>query len=1186
MNAPNDNLQASVRLQTFRVKMPRHRAFGASGWMSLCCLLFRVWCCSASAGSVYETSTEFLASGDFNGDGQPDVVVLDKLTGNARVGYQNVSGGLDWSQPLPTGADPATALAVGRFAQTNRDAIAVAAAGLNTIHVVTLADPSNAPAPSIINPPHADVSLLVGLDAPYGTLADRSWLSAGAHDPGITLLDLLAFSGDGTAYFQDQVAADGYLGSASSFRRAATDATLLAAIRRGGSNDTFVAFAYTNTAAPVLVRSNLPPGVEYVAGNFNNEPYPRLLFYVPGQSNIIVQPLINTGGDFSFGPATVSLLPWPVRQLYFVDEQTNGLVVAISDFGVVSGLRLSASDDQLHISAGYAVGPEGNAVTGVSPLGSGKFILFSSASNLLSSVSAQVFTRNAGGDYVQTSSSSLPSVSTPATRGNVWVLTTTPFGLDPVMLLESVSAPDWSSGVSFAPGFSTQAETDAGPTNGLGNLHTNNLSGPPTGTGYVLPNQYRLDVSFFNYAPMRAEEPSLVQISPPPGPYTGPILIYFSSFGLDDIYYRQGSAAPWELYANTGPFYLTNTATIEYYGSALSGARSRSQFAAYTLASTVTPIEPPVTLPGSDTNPPPVIDTNRVILSTRGTVFYSRHSTAAELSGLQGPSPYLSFADSPFAVAGYAQLGPTPSTDLVAGPMSGSGFSYFYLEDFEDGVFNTPGATANAGWVVAGPSVNTDSVDADDGSMNGSGAGGHSFYSGGAQTNITITFDAAALGGRLPTHAGIVFTDIGLVTAGVVGHGNVLFTARDANGVSLGTSTGVNLGDGAGGAATAEDRFFGVVNPGGISSISLTTPTSQDWEVDHIQYGYLADFNDTTWAINLDGSGETFITDGARPRVSPDAQRLAFLRGGGGVTAAGNIWSRNLTTGQETIFYTNEAAIQAFDWYGTNLVFDDNCLLWSGPAGGLFTQLPPALTPECYDEAPVVNPVDGRLAFHNSNPGAPHGVYVTSPDWSSRTRIAEPTTLRLRWPAWSPDGTKLLMADQSSPLFLNTGVNLWTANADGSNLRQITALTGADGFPHGAIWTPDGRGIIGAGAIGGMNGLWVIPLESDGGACHCAPRLLLTSVGSDIDFVGSVLVALPPLVESRPGLFIRTEPNVVVVYWSTNYDGYTLESTTDLAPPIIWTPLTATVNPADGQFEFSRDLISLKPQEFFRLRRP
>lgn len=1149
-------------------------------------LILGAWGFAASAAAVYETAGEFLTSGDFNGDGRADVLVLDKLTGNARIGYQNVAGGLDWSQPLPTGADPATALAVGRFAETNRDVIAVTAAGLNRIQVVSLADPSNAPAPNVVYPPHADVSLLVGLDAPYGATAERTWLSAGAHDPGLTLLDLLAFAADGDASFQDQVATEGFLSRATSFRRAANDATLLAAIRRDGSNDTFVAFAYTNTAAPVLVRSNLPPGVEYVSGNFNNEPYPRLLFYVPGESNVIAQPLVNAGGAFSFGTATVSTLPMPVRQLYYVDEQTNGLVLVWSDDGVITGLRLSGSDEQLHVSVGYAVGPAGNEVTGVTPLGLGKFALLSGGSNLLSSATAQVFTRNAGGDYVQTSSNTLSSVSTPVTRGNVWVLTADPFGLAPVMVLESLSAPDWSSGISYSPGFTTRAETDGGPATGLGNLHTNNLSGPPTGTGYVLPNQYRPDVSFFSSAPARPEEPSLVQINPPPGPYPGPIQISFSTLNLgDEVYYRQGASAPWELYASTGAFYLTNTTTIEYYGTALSGARSRSQFATYTLASTVTPTGSPVTLPGSDTNPPPALDTNRVILSARGTVFYSRHTAAAELEGLQGPSAYSSFADSPFDVSGYAPLGPTPSTDLVAGPMSGSGFRYFYLEDFEDGNFNTPGATPSAGWGVANPGVNTDSVDADDGSINGSGAGGHSYYSGGTQTNLTITFNAVALGGHLPTHAGIVFTDIGNVLSGAVGHGNALFTARDANGVPLGTNLGLNLGDGPGGTATAEDRFFGVVNAGGISSISITMTNSKDWEVDHLQFGYLADFNDTTWAINLDGSGETFITDGARPRVSRDAQRMAFLRGGGGVAPLGNIWARDLTTGQETIFYTNQAAIQAFDWSGTNLVFDNSCLLFSGPAGGPFTQLPLALTPECYDEAPVVNPADGRLAFHNSNPGAPHGVYVTSPDWTTRTWIAEPTTLRLRWPAWSPDGTRLLMADQSSPMFINTGVNLWTANADGSNLRQITALIAPDGFPHGAIWTPDGRGIVGAGTIGGVNGLWVVPLESDGGACHCPPRLLPTSAGSAIDFVGSALTAPAPLAGPRPDLFIRTETNVVVVYWSTNFDGYSLEFTTNLAGN-TWSPISGPYYLAAGNYEYREARSALAADKFFRLHYP
>ena len=46
-------------------------------------------------------------------------------------------------------------------------------------------------------------------------------------------------------------------------------------------------------------------------------------------------------------------------------------------------------------------------------------------------------------------------------------------------------------------------------------------------------------------------------------------------------------------------------------------------------------------------------------------------------SAFLGPSPYLSFADSPF---------------------NGGSFSYFHLEDFEDGSLNTPGVTASAGF--------------------------------------------------------------------------------------------------------------------------------------------------------------------------------------------------------------------------------------------------------------------------------------------------------------------------------------------------------------------------------------------------------------------------------------------------------------------------------------------------------
>lgn len=178
-----------------------------------------------------------------------------------------------------------------------------------------------------------------------------------------------------------------------------------------------------------------------------------------------------------------------------------------------------------------------------------------------------------------------------------------------------------------------------------------------------------------------------------------------------------------------------------------------------------------------------------------------------------GPSPYLSFADSPLA---------------------GGSYTAFYLENFESGALSVPGVSASFG-VVAPPGVFTDSVDADDGSIDGSGAAGHSWYSGNSVTTMRFTFDAGVLG-AYPTDAGIVWTDVGQSAQGL-GFGDVYFEAFDAGGVSLGISGPFFLGDGTAISQTAEDRFFGATNAGGISAIQISMPASVDWEVDHLQFG-------------------------------------------------------------------------------------------------------------------------------------------------------------------------------------------------------------------------------------------------------------------------------------------------------------------------------------------------------------
>lgn len=192
---------------------------------------------------------------------------------------------------------------------------------------------------------------------------------------------------------------------------------------------------------------------------------------------------------------------------------------------------------------------------------------------------------------------------------------------------------------------------------------------------------------------------------------------------------------------------------------------------------------------------------------------------------LHGPTPYLSREDRPFAE-----------------PLGGD--NYFYLEDFEDGLLNTPGVTVTPGRelgvpnsvFVAGPGAVTDSVDADDGVVDGSGQNGHVLTNvfnavGSSAEGIRVAFDANVLG-RLPNVAGIVWTDGTPLDT-------VVFEAFDFAGVMIGRVTGADIGDGNFNGGTAEDRFFGIQSPVEIASFTIygLTRNANAYEVDHLQYG-------------------------------------------------------------------------------------------------------------------------------------------------------------------------------------------------------------------------------------------------------------------------------------------------------------------------------------------------------------
>jgi hypothetical protein len=111
-------------------------------------------------------------------------------------------------------------------------------------------------------------------------------------------------------------------------------------------------------------------------------------------------------------------------------------------------------------------------------------------------------------------------------------------------------------------------------------------------------------------------------------------------------------------------------------------------------------------------------------------------------------------------------------------------------------------------------------------------------------STTTFTFNAGVLG-QFPTHAGIVFTDIGISLTTQPenrpgdrnGRGFLTFRAFDPLGNLLGSIGPEDVGDYFKAGSTADDRFFGVFDSGGISRIEIFMD-SHDAEFDHLQYGF------------------------------------------------------------------------------------------------------------------------------------------------------------------------------------------------------------------------------------------------------------------------------------------------------------------------------------------------------------
>ena len=192
---------------------------------------------------------------------------------------------------------------------------------------------------------------------------------------------------------------------------------------------------------------------------------------------------------------------------------------------------------------------------------------------------------------------------------------------------------------------------------------------------------------------------------------------------------------------------------------------------------------------------------------------------------LCGILPAAASAATAFGPTAYLQAGDTP-TDFFSDDCD------HYLEDFEDNSID-PFLTIDNGAILppfamsGAPSSVTDSVDGDDGTVDGSGNAGYSWFTGAlgaVDRSLTITF------GSTVTSAGLVFTD------GDAASTSITLEAFDMGGNSIGFLDAGDLADDVYTGETAEDRFLGFHDLAGIGSLTLTMNAGSGIEIDHIQW--------------------------------------------------------------------------------------------------------------------------------------------------------------------------------------------------------------------------------------------------------------------------------------------------------------------------------------------------------------
>ncbi len=290
---------------------------------------------------VYESADEFYATGDFDGDGRSDIVIVDKLSGKYRLGYQMADGTFSWPDCRYSGTKGLTGFSLGKLFSPKQDGFAFAAPDANQLTVVEAADPAAPGRPAVIPfaaglGPGFVVAIDVGGDG-NTPLADL-YVGSVYNSPNPYQASLLR--NDGAQFpsvFDAELAGQPTHGNHLSF--SGNGAELLCRLDTATAGDTLRLEDLSSGKLVVAATSAaLPAHSDYAVGDFAGNGLPEFVTYKPSETSVTVVPATTANGKTQLGTPVKFDLGQPLLRIFTLSTDAKPRLLALFGDGATAGV--------------------------------------------------------------------------------------------------------------------------------------------------------------------------------------------------------------------------------------------------------------------------------------------------------------------------------------------------------------------------------------------------------------------------------------------------------------------------------------------------------------------------------------------------------------------------------------------------------------------------------------------------------------------------------------------------------------------------------------------------------------------------------------------------------------------------------------------------------------------------------